>query len=144
MLYGQEVFLQSSVVAPAGNSVESNTLNISKWRLALVHQVILKEAQVAEPPIENLPALPGAAWKVHAFPNPFNRALSLYIQSEQENEFIVRVTDISGKQWFLRELNVVFNELASFDLSFLPPGIYLVTIASNNDKHQKVIKVQKI
>lgn len=142
LLQGQEVFLESAVVTPAGNGFETGTLNVSRWRLALINQLVLPGKQTCQSPDDDLYGLPDPDWKVIAFPNPFNRTLSLLFQSDREIACIVRVTGMSGKQWFLRDLNIDPLELTSIDLAFLPPGTYLVTVVLKNGQ-QQVIKVQK-
>ncbi len=136
LLNGQEIKLNSAVVASAGGSLESSTVNISKWRLGEVHLIVLQTDELNE--------LPAFSWNVTSYPNPFRRYLNLDFQTEKTNEFTIQVTDISGKkQWFNEDKTILPNQVINLDLANLSPALYLVTIIPKDKKIKRVIKIQK-
>ena len=136
ILNGQEIKINSAVVASAGSNPELSTVNISKWRLGEVHLIVLQRDELNE--------LPEINWYVNSYPNPFRQFLNLDFQTDEILEFTIQVTDIAGKkQWFSEEKTILPNQVISLDLADFAPAMYLVTISQKNKKVQRVIKVQK-
>ncbi|NQU54683.1 MAG: T9SS type A sorting domain-containing protein [Bacteroidetes bacterium] len=136
ILNGQEIKLNSAVVASAGSNPELSTVNISKWRLGEVHLIVLQRDELNE--------LPEINWNVNLYPNPFRQFLNLDFQTDEILEFTIQVTDIAGKkQWSSEEKTILPNQEISLDLDNLAPATYFVTITQKNKKVQRVIKVQK-
>ena len=136
LLNGQEIKLNSAVVASAGSSQEMSTVNISKWRLGEVHLIVLQHDELNENPEIN--------WNVTSYPNPLRTVLNLDFKTDETDEFTLQVTDIAGKkQWFSEDKTIAPNQVISIDLAYLTPAMYLVTITPKDKKVQRVIKVQK-
>jgi hypothetical protein len=136
LLNGQEIKLNSAVVPSAVGNSEQSTVNISKWRLGEVHLVVLQQDEIIE--------RPAIEWNASSYPNPFKDVLNLDFQTEETGEFTIKVTDISGRQLWLREEKTITpNQVISLDLANLAPAIYLVAIIAKDKKTQMVIKVQK-
>lgn len=136
LLNGQEINLNSAVVATAGSNSEQSTVNISKWRLGEVHLVVLQRDELNE--------LSEINWNVSSYPNPCREFLNLEFKTEETAEFTIQVTDIAGKkQWLSEEKTVVPNQTISLDMLKLRPAMYLVSITPKDKKTKRVIKVQK-
>jgi hypothetical protein len=133
---GQEIKLNAPVLAIAGNEFNPGSVNLSKWRLGEVHLVVLPGD------IFHGQIVPG--WNVTAYPNPFRKFLSLDFQTEEKDEFTILVTDITGKTIIMKEDRIILpHQEIRFDLSFLTPAIYFVSITSKDKQEQRMIKVQK-
>ena len=67
------------------------------------------------------------------YPNPTSDYLTVKGQNEQLNASIVSLTDMSGKLVYLHkiELEITNNEFV-MDISNLHPGIYIVSIKTND------------
>ena len=136
-LHGQEIKLNAPMLTNAGSSLEQNGVNLSKWRLGEVHLIVLQNDSPRE--------LVTADWEIKVFPNPFRKALNLDIQTKTENSFSIAVTDLTGRKvWIKKEKKILRHEVVQFDLSFLVPALYLVTITPKDKHVQSVIKVQKL
>ena len=136
LINGQEIKLNSAVLASAGSNPELSTINISKWRLGEVHLIVLQKDELNE--------ISEINWNVSSYPNPFRQFLNLDFQSEETTEFSIQVADITGKkQWFSVVKTITPNQVISLDLAQLSPAMYLVTIIPKHKKTLRVIKVQK-
>jgi hypothetical protein len=132
---GQEIKLNSAVIATAGDSKVQNAFGISKWRLGEVHLIILELDKIKD--FE-------ASWKINSYPNPFRTILNLEFQVEEQGEFSVQVTGITGKIiWFEKKMIALPGQVVQIDLAYLTPGMYLVVVTSQNEKVQQIIKIQK-
>ena len=106
--FGQEVILNSTIIATAGNnnSAEQNTssINISKWKIGEVHLIVLQQ--------NKLNRLPETNWDVNSYPNPFKQILNLSFKTEGINDYTIQVTDIAGKkQWLNKNVTITQDEL---------------------------------
>lgn len=136
LLNGQEIKLNSAVVATAGSNPELSTVNISKWRLGEVHLIVLQQDGLNEQSEIN--------WNVSSYPNPFRELLNLHFTSEEITEFTIQVTDVTGKkQWLSEEKTIIPNQVVSLDLADLTPALYLVTVTAKDKNMQRIFKVQK-
>lgn len=133
---GQEIKLNSVVVASAGSNSELSTVNISKWRLGEVHLIVLQQDDFRE--------IPEINWNVSSFPNPFRETLNLGFKTKEVADFTLRITDITGKkQWLSEDKTISQNQIISLDLAYLTPAMYLVTITCKDTRKKRVLKVQK-
>ena len=78
-------------------------------------------------------------FQIKVFPNPgsgvFNLMTSLNALAK------IKVTDITGKQVFSRQMNLKSNNLNSININYVPAGIYFLSIVSRNNSHTiKIIK----
>ena len=136
ILNGQEIRLKSAVTVSAGSNTESGSVKISKCKIGKIHQITLNRDEPNE--------LSEFNWDVNCYPNPFSQNLNLNFQTEEINEFTIQVYDITGNiQWFNEEKTISSNQLISFDLAYLPPAIYLISITPKDRKTQQFIKVGK-
>lgn len=136
LLNGQEIKLNATVFASAGNNPEISVLNISKWRLGEVHLIVLQQ--------NDLKVLPAKDWTVRSFPNPFSKMLNLEFIAEEGDTYRIQVTDISGKTILYSEEKAILpHETLTLDLGFLAPSLYLVSISSKDKDMLQVLKVLK-
>jgi hypothetical protein len=134
--YGQEIELKTAITTSAGGSSDLSNLNISKWRLGQVHTIVFES--------ENIEETTKIKWKVRSYPNPFEKNINLGFITKEEDDYSIKIYDISGKHlWLNEERKILPNQVISLDLSFLPNALYLVMIKPLNAKGQKVFKVQK-
>lgn len=80
-------------------------------------------------------------WKFNIFPNPVNSITNIVLVSEKNNNFIIYLSDISGK--IIRQVtSKVENDPVHVQLSLIdiPSGMYLISIKDQNG----VVKVGKI
>jgi len=135
-LNGQEIKLNSGIVATAGIGNELNSVNISKWRIGEVHLIILQQEELNKTPDQN--------WDVISYPNPFKKILNLDFRSERRDEYTIQITDIIGKKVLMNiDKEVLPNEVIKLDLSNLISAIYLVSITPKGKQTKMVIKVRK-
>lgn len=136
LINGQEIKLNSAVLASAGSSSELSDVNISKWRLGEVHLIVLQK--------DNSNELPASNWEVKSYPNPFTSFINLDFKTKVTEEFTILVTDILGKkQWINEEKTILPNQIIQLDLALLSPALYLVTVIPKDKSVQRVFKIQK-
>ena len=139
-IYGQEIKLNSTTVATAGNnklkSSNVTTVNISKWRLGEVHLIQLQSNDLVDKD--------DIDWNVKSYPNPVQQELNLEFQTERIGIFAIQLTDISGKSLLnINKRTVLPNEVVKLDLSHLNSAMYLIHIIPESKTVQRVIKIQK-
>jgi hypothetical protein len=116
---GQEIKLNSPIIATAGNNPELSAINISKWRIGEVHLIVLNQEK---PKVEI-----ESKWSVTSYPNPFIDLLNLDFKTQEIYDFTIQVSDIlENKQYCNLEQTILPNQVINFDLSFLSPAMYLV------------------
>lgn len=129
----------------AGSIVQSETVSCAMvWKLDLETPTATEPPQkspkatsnvAATTPISNMTvdALSQEAMSVAVFPNP----ASIYINFELKNredtnpKFLLKVTDMTGKQMHQASFQSVFYEL---DIAQFPPGTYAYQIINQKDK----------
>jgi len=74
---------------------------------------------------------PTSPW--HIFPNPFESKTQ--ILSSEASQVSLRVNDLMGKQIWDQEANLVPHSPLELDFSFLPAGIWIFTIRSEDRVH---------
>ncbi|MCB0668710.1 MAG: S8 family serine peptidase [Saprospiraceae bacterium] len=81
--------------------------------------------------------------EVEIYPNPFSLQLSLEIQTEERQDLNISLLQLDGKQIAIKQVEINAGEhIISIDeLSYLPPGMYLVSL--QNAKGRLVKKVFK-
>ena len=77
---------------------------------------------------------------VKVYPNPTND--QLYVSFDNYESANIKLTDFAGKV-VLKKQNYFINHERYIDLSFLPPGLYLLSL-NFNDKYNSVFKINKI
>ncbi len=85
------------------------------------------------------------SFTAQAFPNPTTDILNIEIETPQENDFSVCLTDISGKVIKQLEQNKIFvkaKHKLSYDISSLAAGMYLLQISNGKQEliTRRVIK----
>lgn len=132
----QEIKLNHSVIGLTNNNIEGKNLNISNWKPGEVHSITLQQN---EPDTESTDK-----GRISPYPNPFRDILHLNFQTDEQKNYSIIVTDISGrKQLFTEEKTISPNQVIDLDLTFLSSGMYLVTIIHEDKTTHHVFKVQK-
>ena len=73
------------------------------------------------------------------FPNPAQNYVNLFIDMENQNDFEVSISDVTGKV-VMTEKNISVGKSYSFDLSELQKGLYFLKIKNDNvSKTEKLI-----
>ena len=142
-MFAQEVRFPPAIVS-AGGSSNGSTANQSRWRLAPIHVITLKEnlktkgASVDQAFLEQ-------DWNVSIYPNPVEDFLHLEFEIPEEKELFIKITDISGRVVFIQEAQPFVNG-SSVELNFSRyiPALYLLQISSPDLKSQKVCRIQKL
>ncbi|NOY38018.1 MAG: T9SS type A sorting domain-containing protein, partial [Chlorobi bacterium] len=90
--------------------------------------------------VQNLPV----NWAVEAYPNPVTEYLNIRFSLEKEEDFILQVTDLSGRKLIVKRLfRVAPGQVEQLDLTGFSPGIYLVSVTSSDRKIMRMYKVEK-
>lgn len=89
-------------------------------------------------PDEPPPALPSRL-EIAAFPNPFNAAVVLRIESAQPGACQLRVYDLLGREVLRESLRVFGSTTRTLDFSLQPAGLYLAEL--RNGEHTAVVKL---
>lgn len=91
--------------------------------------------------VNNLPV----NWAVDAYPNPVSEYLNIRFSVAQEKDFILQITDLSGRKMIVKNLNrVAPGQVEQVDLTGFSPGLYLVKIISRDRNIVRMYKIQKI
>jgi hypothetical protein len=84
-------------------------------------------------------------FSINAFPNPISENLTLEINSDKPENFLIEVTDILGKLVKSTSIYVGDGQAQhSISMASFAPGAYLVKVTSSNGKFTKAIKLTKI
>ena len=68
---------------------------------------------------------PEINWSVKAYPNPVYDYLNVKFSLEKSEEFVIEVTDITGKKVLTREPQMInTDEIVDLDFTQFKPGIY--------------------
>jgi len=79
---------------------------------------------------------------IRVYPNPFSNNISISGNILYETKIEIHITDISGRNLFVEQLNTSSNFKRNIDLQNLPKGLYFITIRSNNSSiTKKIIKL---
>lgn len=137
-IVGQEIELNSPVVATAGNNNKMNEkispVNIAKWRIGEIYAVTLPEA--------NEILLKENQLKV--FPNPFRNEVNLELKTEVSGVYTLLITDLAGRQQFYnKEKTIIAGQNLKLDLSYLSPAMYVLTLRQPENDTQWMVKIQK-
>lgn len=136
-LVGQNVQVSSAIVGPSGISEEVKTINISKWQLGQVYQIVLNDSYD-----NNDATFDG---EVTVYPNPTFNIANLKFKMPERAEFEIKVTDITQKEIFSKFTRSVDpEEVLQIDVSKLMPAIYLLKIYSLDGKKTSIQKIVKI
>lgn len=79
--------------------------------------------------------------RFRVYPNPANSQVNLDYSGPDISEVMVTITDLSGKIYMNKVLNFVkMDYLSNIDVSFLPNGIYLIGLSTDNyQQHTKLV-----
>ena len=91
--------------------------------------------------VENLPitsaeesAVNTAGISLKAFPNPSNGVFSINVQTPENTNASLEITDISGKSILREELKGINNDYThKVDLTSFPKGVYFVSLKQGNN-----------
>lgn len=86
-----------------------------------------------------------AAWFAEANPNPFGSRLNIRIQSPQQTNARILVTDMSGRQVLQRQVTLIngVNMVNIAEADVLESGVYNVTIITASDRYSiRAVKVK--
>jgi hypothetical protein len=84
-------------------------------------------------------------WEVKLYPNPVEDNLYLDFTLPEDMEFLLRITDVSGKVMFLQEARTfVDGTIAELDISSFSPALYLLQISSPNKNTVRAYRIQKL
>ena len=87
---------------------------------------------------------PEINWSVKAYPNPVYDYLNVKFSLEKSEEFVIEVTDITGKKVLTREPQMInTDEIVDLDFTQFKPGIYFLMVYSSDQKVHKVYKIKK-
>jgi len=85
------------------------------------------------------------AWFAEANPNPFGNRLNIRIQSPEQTNARVLVTDMSGRQVLQRQVSLIngVNMVSLPEAAVLESGLYNVTIITASDRYSiRAVKVK--
>ena len=85
------------------------------------------------------------SWSVRTYPNPVKENLHVKFTLESPEGFTIVVMDLTGKKVFIKKYDQVQpGEVKDIDFQNYAPGIYLVSVTSNDKSVRKIYKVQKV
>jgi hypothetical protein len=85
------------------------------------------------------------SWSVRTYPNPVKENLHVKFTLESPEGFTLVVMDLTGKKVFIKKYDQVQpGEVKDIDFQNYAPGIYLVSVTSNDKSVRKIYKVQKV
>lgn len=79
---------------------------------------------------------------VNVFPNPSNGVINLNFQEELP-DVIIEVSDFSGKILYSEKYQQITLGVKTLDISDMPPGMYLMTIYSDNSYNTYKLVIEK-
>lgn len=80
--------------------------------------------------------------KISAYPNPFTESIMVRIELQQSATVAIEIMDILSQAVISRNFGFKSGAIEEpMDVSFLPPGMYIMKIAINNENYPiKLIK----
>lgn len=136
-IQAQDLKLSSAIAPSAGQIINNNPINLSKWQIGEIHLVVLQS--------QNGTCNSGANWDISAFPNPFAEYCNLKIKTTEKGDFSIQVTDVLGENRLSKvATTVISTQVIKLDLKFLAPGVYFISVTNEDQNLKQVIKVQKI
>ena len=81
-------------------------------------------------------------FSAQVFPNPASNYINLFIQPIASNNFTVTLTDEAGRTVFTQN-NIQPTILYSFNVTNIPPGMYLVNIKNSEISHTEKVVIAK-
>jgi hypothetical protein len=138
-MLAQDIRFPSAIVA-AGGSSEGGSVTLSRWRLAPVHVITLPDDKLKEKGL-----IKDADWSVSIYPNPVEGFLNLEFDLLEEKEFLLKITDVSGRIIFIQEPRTFIDgSSVELDFSRYIPALYLLQISSPDLSSQRVYRIQKL
>ncbi len=133
---GQDIRLNAKSVSPSGINLESEDVNLSKWRLGKVYTIVLSK--------DISPSENGSEWDVKPYPNPFSKSLNLEFNTKTLMEVEIQIIDAEGRKVYDAENRKVLpGQTINLDLTNLAPSLYLLSIISKDQSTRKICKIQK-
>jgi hypothetical protein len=149
-MWGQS--LSPTVVASAGDYFDNGTVSIS-FTVGEVAVTTLEAGDVIltqgfQQPFElDVTAVDDQeiSWSVKTYPNPVKGNLHVKFTLEKPDDFTVVVMDLTGKKVFIKKYTQVRSgEVKDIDFQNFAPGIYLISLTSEDKSVRKIYKVQKV
>ncbi len=149
-MWGQS--LSPTVVASAGDYFDNGTVSIS-FTVGEVAVTTLEAGDVIltqgfQQPFElDVTAVDDQeiSWSVKTYPNPVKENLHVKFTLEKPDDFTVVVMDLTGKKVFIKKYTQVRSgEVKDIDFQNFAPGIYLISLTSEDKSVRKIYKVQKV
>ncbi len=90
--------------------------------------------------IDNVNTIPET--NITCFPNPSENAISVDVQLKNTCELLIQMIDITGRTVYSRkEISMAGNSTKSVNISFLPPGVYVLKVEGNEINYaHRIIK----
>ncbi len=79
----------------------------------------------------------------NAFPNPTSNAWNIKISTEESNNFNLRITDLTGKQYIAKSLKVDNQRQLTVPCAHLPEGMYIVTVQNDVGTKSLLTTIQR-
>jgi hypothetical protein len=149
-VWGQS--LSPTVVASAGDYFDNGTVSIS-FTVGEVAVTTLEAGDIVltqgfQQPFElDVTAVNDQeiTWSVKTYPNPVRENLHVKFTLEHPDGFTLVVMDLTGKKVFIKKYDQVQSgEVKDIDFSQYAPGIYLISLTSQDKTVRKIYKVQKV
>ncbi len=144
--------LSPTVVASAGDYFDNGTVSIS-FTVGEVAVTTLEAGDVIltqgfQQPFElDVTGVKDQeiSWSVKTYPNPVKENLHVKFTLENPDGFTIVVMDLTGKKVFIKKYDQVQpGEVKDIDFQNYAPGIYLISVTSNDKAVRKIYKVQKV
>jgi hypothetical protein len=125
------------VIDPLDNLDENKTDNNKAWAPVQRFGACGEGATSVQTPFQSITFED----RFRIYPNPANSLINLDYTGPDISEVLVTVSDLSGKIYMNRVLNFVeMDYLSGIDVSFLPKGIYIIGLATDNyQQHSKLL-----
>ena len=145
--------LTPTVVATGGNyafaaSVGSLSQTVGQMAVTTLSASTAILTQGFQQPVPDVSTgiseLSGAGAEIKLYPNPVSGQLFISIRSEQNTSYLLRMTDVIGRQIVVSQYSPSFVGASyMMDVSNLIAGIYLLNIESSDKKFSKTVRFSK-
>ena len=142
-VFAQEVRFPPAVVS-AGGSTSGSAANLSRWRLAPIHVITFKGDEKIKSDLKSQ-SITVQDWDISIYPNPAADYLNLEFTLPEQKEFILKLTDFTGRIMFSQAARPFLNgSTLELNISDYSSGIYLLQIASPDQSIQKIYSIIKL
>jgi hypothetical protein len=144
--------LTPAVVSPGGNYATGGGYSLSQNFGELAVQTLTAGTSILTQGFEQpypeqyvgITDNDNAGMSITLYPNPASDMVSLTILSDRSMDYLVRITDLPGKQISSCIYgSSVIGMVHQFDVSGLASGLYLFTVSSADGKFTKTIRFNK-